>query len=169
MRQNASSKLRLWMGVKLSSCLLAYQSLIRPAHESEQESLPRPNPVKPGVYRNVCNSLPDPTAKGAGLGKGEVLQKGSEPSSESHQPHEAQLRWCKTIDREATLGDASDDVEIFPRLAKKSVEFAQSGDEECLLVLPSDEELHDEEGDEQGEQQRLQRTGTFCHLPSSFV
>ncbi|KAL5109099.1 Protocadherin-1 [Taenia crassiceps] len=147
----------------------AYQSLIRPAHTSEQESLPRPNPVNPSVYRNVCNSLPGLTAKGASAGEGEAQQKDPEPFSESHQPHEARLRRCKTIDREATLGGASDDVEIFPRLAKKSVEFAQGGDEECLLVLPSDEELHDEGVDERGEQQRLQRTGTFCHLPSSFV
>ncbi|CDI98527.1 protocadherin 1 [Echinococcus multilocularis] len=140
-----------------------YQSLILPAHASEPEASPLPNLINPGVYRNVCNSLPGSTTKGSGEGKEEFLRKGSEHSIETR------LRRCKTIDCEAALDGASDGKEIFPRLSKKSVEFAQGGAEECLLALPSDEELDKEAEDGKVEQPRLQQTGTFCHLPSSFV
>lgn len=62
-------------------------------------------------------------------------------------------------------------MDTFPRMPKKSVEFASGGDEECLLVLPSDDDPHDSESLEADGGQNIQQlqTGAFCHLPSSFV
>nr|CDS26507.1 expressed protein [Hymenolepis microstoma] len=62
-------------------------------------------------------------------------------------------------------------MNAFPHLPKKSVEFASEGEEECLLVLASDKDLHNSESleDEHKTFQHQRQTGAFCHFPSSFV
>lgn len=76
----------------------------------------------------------------------------------------------------ARSGIGIGDEESFLRPVKKSVEFSQIGNEECLLVLRSNESLHvDHEGEtgamaiESQQDQQQQQFETFCHLPSSFV
>ncbi|KAM3180619.1 hypothetical protein ACTXT7_015933 [Hymenolepis weldensis] len=151
-----------------------YQSLIRSTPTSEQE-IPqtRPIPLNSALYGTVCNSFPSSKSLKFSTPKNEIGRRKPDTPSETHQPA-SQVRRCKTIDRDTALvvnNEAEDGMDAFPRLPKKSVEFASGGDEECLLVLPSDEDPHDSgilEAEHQDLQQQ-QQTGTFCHFPSSFV
>lgn len=153
---------------------LVYQSLIRSTPTPEQE-IPqtRPIPLNSALYGTVCNSLPSSKALKFSTPKNEIGRRKPDTPGETHQPV-SQPRRCKTIDRDTTLvvnNEAEDGMDAFPRLSKKSVEFASRGDEECLLVLPSDEDPHDSESleAEHRQLQQQQQTGTFCHFPSSFV
>ncbi|KAM7535808.1 hypothetical protein Aperf_G00000097434 [Anoplocephala perfoliata] len=145
-----------------------YQSLIR-STPNEDQDIPeaRPIPLTPALYRTVCNSLPTSKASKTNT----PIKDTSETLNETYQPTDPRLHRCKSRDRDNALivdNDGENDIEAFPQLPKKSVEFASGGDETCLLVLPSDEDPRDAESEEV-DQSHQKQTGAFNHMPSSFV